>query len=230
MEKELLSLPINSGHSALVYVCLVMVCLLYVLIFSYYQEQSKRLLSASVNSKTKSTLSRIDSETINKVGRYMNLLFFINILLFVYAAAYRYHLYERLSKLQLTFIIVGVLCLFLLKYFTHYFLALVFKTQHLAKQYLEELYLKLKLFGILLFPLILLLLFSPKYATIAVALGILAYSLIWIITAFFSIKLGLMSKSFPKYYPFLYICTLEILPLAIVGKIFQAPLTNLFGL
>ena len=172
MENELISIPVNNGHGVFVYACLVAVCLLYTLIFSFYQEQSKRLLTASVNSKTKSTLSRIDSETINKVGRYMNILFIVNVLLFIYAAVYRYNLYARLSKLQLLFLLGGVLCLFLLKYFTHYFLATVFKTQFLVKQYLEELYLKLKLFGVLLFPLILLLLFSPNYATLSVFIGV----------------------------------------------------------
>jgi hypothetical protein len=230
MVEERIILPVKDGHSVLVFACLAAVCLLCVLIFSFYQEQGKRLLSASLNSKTKSLLSRTDSETVNKVGRYMNLLFFLNVLLFVYGILHRYGSFEQLTKVQLLVLLLIVLFLFLLKYLTHHFLGFLFKTQDLAKEYLEELYLKYKLFGVLLFPLVLLLLFSNQFASVAVFVGISTYVMFWIAVAYFALKLGLMSKSLPKYYPFLYICTLEILPLAIVGKIFQAPLTGLFGL
>jgi len=230
MEQNFVILPVKEGHSGIVFFLLMLVCLLLVLIFSNYQEQGKRLLSASVNSKSKSLLSRTDSETIIKTGRYMNLLFFLNILLFVYGILHRYGLFEHLTKAQLFVVLGGVLFLFLLKYLTHYFLGFLFKTQDLAKEYLEELYLKYKLFGVLLFPLVLLLLFSNQFAGTALFVGFFTYVMFWIVVTYFSLKLGLMSKSLPKYYPFLYICTLEILPLAIVGKIFQAPLTGLFGL
>lgn len=230
MKGELIAYPVKEGHDALLYVILVLVCLLFVLIFSYYQEQSKKLLTASVNSKAKSLLTRIDSETVNKVGRYMNMLFFINVLLFVYGLWYRYELFTRMTTVHLLIIIGGVLFLFLLKFLTHYFLGVVFKVQDLTKQYLDELYLKYKLFGVLLFPLVLLVLFSNQFAGFAVFLGVSTYVVLWITMIYFALKLGLMSKSLPKYYPFLYICTLEILPLALVGKIFQAPLTTVFGL
>jgi hypothetical protein len=95
---------------------------------------------------------------------------------------------------------------------------------------LQELYLKYKLFGVLMFPIILLVLFSNKYAVVAVFIGCLTYVIFWAMMLYFVISQGLTSKSFPKYYPFLYICTLEILPLALVGKLFQAPLTSLLGL
>lgn len=229
MKNELISYPVKQGHDTFVYVCLVAVCLLCVLIFSYYQEQSKKLLVASVNSKAKSLLSRIDSETVNKVGRYMNVLFLINVLLFVYGVWYKYELFTRMTTADLLMILGGVLFLFLVKFLIHYFLGFVFKAQDLTEQYLEELYLKYKLFGVLLFPLVLLLLFSNKFAGIAVFLGVSTYVALWITMIFFALKLGLMSKSLPKYYPFLYICTLEILPLALVGKIFLAPMTSLFG-
>jgi preprotein translocase subunit SecG len=230
MQEKLIVSPVEQGHSVIIFVCLALVCLLYVFIFSFYQEQSKRLLTASVNSKAKNLVSRIDSETINKVGRYMNVLFFFNLLLFVYGTMYKYQVFNDFTKLQIFVFLIAVLALFLLKYFAHCFLGFLFKTQDLTKQYIEELYLKYKLFGVLLFPLVLLLLFSNSFAGIAVAIGVSTYVVFWITGTYFALTLGLMSRSLPKYYPFLYICTLEILPLALVWKIFQAPLTGLLGL
>lgn len=222
--------PVKEGHSALIYFSLVLVCLLCVLVFSFFQEQSKRLLSASVNSKAKSLLGRIDSESVNKASWYLNILFFINVLLFTYGLSYKYELLSTLGVSKVVLVSGGILLLFLSKYFVHYFLGFLFKTDDIAKQYLEELYLKYKLFGVLLFPLVLLLLFSPKYAGLAVFLGVSTYIVLWISVAFFALKTGLMSKSLPRYYPFLYICTLEILPLVIAGKIFQAPIVSFIGL
>lgn len=229
MNEELISYPVKEGHSSLVYVTLVAVCLLYVLIFSYYQEQSKRLLKASVNTKAKSLLTRADSETVNKAGGYMNVLFLINVLIFSYGLLYKYDLFQALGKLQVFVLLITVLLLLLAKYLIHRFLGVLFKTQELSKLYLEELYLKYKLFGVLLFPLTLPLLFSKSYAAAAVFISILTYVILWIRMIVYALKQGLMSKNLPKYYPILYICTLEIIPLAIVGKIFQAPMAALIG-
>lgn len=230
MENELIIHPMKAGHHAFVYVFLVLICLLSVFIFSFYQEQSIRLLSASVNSKSKSLLNRIDSETIKKVGRYMNLFFFMNLLLFVYGVFYKYEIFRDMSKIQITYLFSGVLFLYLAKFLLHYFMGFLFKNQDLIKDYLEELYLKYKLFGVILFPLLLILLFSNQFGQIALFMGISTYVLCWIMVSFFSLKVGLKSKSFPKYYPFVYICTLEILPWALIGKIFHRPLSLLFGL
>jgi len=223
--------PVKEGHSLLVYIALVLVCLLSVLIFSFYQEQSKRLLRASVNSKAKSLLSRIDSETVNKAGGYMNVLFIINVLIFSYGMLYKYkyELFQEFGKLEVFILLAGVLFLLFAKYLVHWLLGFLFKTQDLSKVYLEELYLKYKLFGVLLFPLILLLLFSESFAGVAVFIGISTYAILWVSMITYALKQGLMSKSLPKYYPFLYICTLEIIPLAIAGKIFQAPMARLIG-
>jgi hypothetical protein len=230
MENELIIYPVKVGHHPLIYFLLVLTCLLSVFIFSFYQEQSMRLLSASVSSKSKSLLNRIDSETIKKVGRYMNLFFFINVLLFIYGFLYHYNLFGEMSKIQIIYLFVGVLFLYLAKFLLHYFMGFLFKNQDLIKNYLEELYLKYKLFGVILFPLLLILLFSKQFGEIALFIGISTYVLCWIMVSFFSLKVGLKSKSFPKYYPFVYICALEILPWALIGKIFHRPLAALFGL
>lgn len=222
--------PVKEHFSTGLYFSLILVTLIITFLFAYYKEQSKKILSAAFNMREKNALNRADSEIIKKVSVYMNIFFFINILLFAYAVNHRYKIFNDLSGFQLFLGALCILFIFLLKYGIHYYLAVVFKTKEFAHLYLEDSYLKYKLYGVFLFPLILLILFSNRFAEAATIIGIVGFLIIWILKSYYGLKLGLISKIFPKQYSFLYICTLEILPLVLLCKIFWEPMNSLLGI
>tara|TARA_B110000211_G_C13873672_1_gene461999 strand:+ start:68 stop:760 length:693 start_codon:yes stop_codon:yes gene_type:complete len=230
MTGELLINNAPEGHSYWVFIALVMACIVAANITGLYREQSQKILVASINERTKGSLNRTDSDTISKVSKYLNIFFFINLLLFVYALVYRYKLLDKYNTIHLYQIFGGVILVFLVKFLIHLFIGTLFKTEEYAKLYLQDSYLKYKLFGVFIFPLILLILFSTKLANLAAGLGIAGFFTVWILKSYFGLKLGLLSKSFPKHYSFVYICTLEILPLVIAGKILKEPIATILGL
>lgn len=222
--------PVKEHYSSGLYFSLILITLLITFLFASYKEQSKKILSAAFNKREKNALSRVDSEMIKKVSVYMNMLFFINILLFAFAVNKRYQVFNDLTGTQLFLSALCILFIFLLKYGIHYYLAIVFKTKEFAHLYLEDSYLKYKLYGVFLFPLTLLILFSNRFAQTATIIGVLGFMIIWLVKSYYGLKLGLISKNFPKHYSFLYICTLEFLPLALLCKIFWEPMNSLLGI
>lgn len=230
MESSLVANLVVHRHSWQLFLFLIVISILYAVLFGYFSEQSKQILAAAVKTQSRGLLERADSEMMKKVGKYMNLLFFSNVLLFIHALINHYGFFAQATTgeyLLLFSIVIGV---FAIKYLFHRFLGTLFKTEQETFLFLENLYLKYKLYGVFVFPIILTVLFSNTFAQVAVIVGILGFFIMWIISTLFALRLGLMLKSFPKYYSFLYICTLEILPLALAVQIFREPLTSLWSI
>lgn len=222
--------PVDQPYPGGLYIALIAVSLLLAFLFAYYRDQSKKILESAFNKRAKGSLSRADSEIIKKVSRYMNGLFFANALLFAYAVNLKFKVFERLSWHQYLAGGTVILLVFLLKYALQKFLAIVFRTKQESNDYMEDSYLKFKLYGVFLFPLLLLVLFSTTFSEIALYIGLFGFLFIWLLKSYYGLKLGLVSKSFPKHYSFLYICTLEILPLVLLWKIFKEPINTLLGI
>ncbi len=224
MTGELIINNTPEGHAYWVFIALVIACVVAANIMGLYREQSQKILVASINEMAKGSLNRADSDTISKVSKYLNIFFFINLILFVYALVYRFRILERYNSVTLYHIFGGVTLVFLIKFLAHLLIGNLFKTEEYAKLYIQDTYLKYKLFGVFVFPLILLILFSTKFAHFSAGLGIFGFFTVWILKSYFGLKLGLLSKSFPKHYSIVYICTLEILPLVIACKILKEPI------
>jgi len=230
MTGELIINNAPEGHAYWVFIALIAACVVAANIMGLYREQSKKILVASINEISKGSLNRADSDTISKVSKYLNVLFFINLILFVYALVYRFRILEKYNTINLYQILTGVLLVFLSKYLIHLLIGTLFKTEDCAKLYIQDTYLKYKLFGVFAFPLILLILFSAKFSHFAAGLGVVGFFVVWLLKSYFGLKLGLLSKSFPKHYSIVYICTLEILPLVIVCKILKEPINAMLSL
>lgn len=226
---DIVPIPVKESPAVLVYITIAAVTLMLAIVLGYYRDQSLKIISAAFNARKKGALSRTDSEMVSKVGRYLSLIFYVNLLLFLYAIHYRFDTQLKISNQQYVLLSIGVVLFFILKNVLHYFLAIIFKTQDYAQLYLEDSQLKYRFFGILLFPLVLMTLFSQHLSQFAVISGVIGFLVIWLVKSYFGLRLGLMSKSFPKHYSFVYICTLEILPIALLCKIFIGPINSLLS-
>ena len=77
-----------------------------------------------------------------------------------------------------------------------------------------------KVSGIIVFPFLILSVYSPFNPIIILNLSIIIYCLLFLIKYFRMIYLGFFKSSFSKTHLFIYLCTLEILPLIVVIKYF----------
>ncbi|HAG15671.1 MAG TPA: hypothetical protein DCG69_03980 [Bacteroidales bacterium] len=111
----------------------------------------------------------------------------------------------------------GVFSVYFLKFSAIWFLGKLFDTAVVTKQYLLDHYLFQITEGLILFPLLILYVYSSiqiiLFAAIAVLLMLWAYRLMR------AVRIGFGCTNFSWSYLFLYLCTLEVLPLFFVYKL-----------
>lgn len=122
-----------------------------------------------------------------------------------------------ISSLMLTTAIFAGLFLFqLIKLLVIHLTGIIFKTSETARQYQLNSMIFNHIIGILLLPVIILAFYWDSRDIIFVAIAIA--SLLLLYRTFRGLLTGLSNSSYNLFYLFLYICTLEILPLIILFK------------
>lgn len=207
----------------------VLISILFSLLFfawiiNNYRTHVKKIFSASLNEKVKLSIEREDSETIKKVGVYLNILYFISLGLLFYAMDYRFQIVGSNSFFNYVVANVLIALFFIVKYGVHYFLGWVFDTKLLTYNYLNDSYYKFKVFGVIAIPMILLILFSNQLFYYVSLLCVLIFSLLWLLKCYKGLLYSYQFKRFPIFYAILYICTLEILPIILIGNVLITPL------
>ena len=98
-------------------------------------------------------------------------------------------------------------------------LGFILKTKDLSKLAVFFSMLFDRTLGFLLFPLVVLLyFFSFEVSTIVLVISFVLFLILILMKLFWIWKLGTNSFGLPQFYIFLYLCTLEIFPLLILGK------------
>ena len=126
--------------------------------------------------------------------------------------------------LTINFIFFGS---FILKILFIYVLGELFQEGANSKLYISHSLLINKVFGVVVFPLVLLIAYSQNFVGFFLYSSIIIYFLSLTFKWYKGIKFGLSLSEVPIIYPFLYICTLEILPLFVFAKIFLMPLDKI---
>lgn len=98
-------------------------------------------------------------------------------------------------------------------------LGFILKTKDLSKLAVFFSMLFDRTLGFILFPLVVLLyFFSFEVSTIVLAICFVLFLILVLMKLFWLWKIGTNSFGLPQFYIFLYLCTLEIFPLLILGK------------
>lgn len=215
-------LPVSPNFFVLISILFSLV--FFAWIINNYRTHVRKIFAASLNEKVKSSIEREDSETIKKVGVYLNILYFISLGLLFYALDYRYQIVGSNSFFNYVIANILIALFFILKYGVHYFLGWVFDTKLLTFNYLNDSYYKFKVFGVLAIPMILFILFSNDLFHFVSFLCVLIFALLWLLKCYKGLLYSYQFKRFPIFYAILYICTLEILPLLLIGNVLITPL------
>lgn len=119
---------------------------------------------------------------------------------------------------QVFLILFGVIVLFYLgKFISIWFLGLLFETRQISYHYLLDHYLFYISEGIILFPLLVLYIYSGMQFFIYASAAVLI--ILWAFRLLRAIINGLDCTNFSRSYLFLYLCSLELLPIFLLYKL-----------
>lgn len=185
--------------------------------FYYYRNHIKKYSLALLSNREFNDLVRDESKTSRKASLTLNIFFLLSYSQFIFVLVSK--LYDSSIRTYLITQLV-VLILIGLKYISIYFLGILFQTKSSTQLFLNSMFASNKVFGLFLFPLFLVSTYSIKYGGYFFITSLVIWCVFNLFKWYSGIKLGLSVSGIPKIYPFLYICTLEILPIAILAKMF----------
>lgn len=195
----------------------------------HFHGYTKNILLANINNLIQIENTRDESNNSRKAGYWLNAFFLLVLSLLLYSSVdsfftSQYQLNE-VSKLFLCF--AAILLGFTLKFFIKKLLGIVFQKEELTSIYFTQTGVKDKAFGIVIFPLLILYTFSLPLKEIAFY-GILVISGVYLILRWVNgVIIGIKQGNLPYFYSILYICTLEIIPVALAVKVFSEAILSL---
>ena len=186
----------------------------------YYHEKRLKLLGSAIF-KRSTAVQLIRESPVYAHRSFFPLLsiFIISMTLFIYQAV---EVFSPGSSdgIKTFFLFAEFLGIYigysLLKIFSIWLISITFKNPETAREYIQNILIYNLVLGILLLPLLLLIIYTYHELFIYLAAGIAI--LIMCLRFIRGIAIGLSDPKFSLFHLFLYLCTLEILPLAFAAK------------
>jgi len=195
--------------------------------YNFYS-YSKNILLANLSNRALGEKNRDESNTNRKAGYWLNSFFLLVASMLLYKAIslvpdLPFNM-EDGGKLGASFGLV--LLIFGVKYSIKKFIGIVFKKEELTNLYFNQIGIKDKAYGIIVFPFLLCYSFSLPLKDFALY-SILGFTAIYLLLRWVSgVLIGIKHGNLPYFYSILYICTLEILPIALAIKVFSTPILS----
>jgi hypothetical protein len=198
---------------------LILSFIIYTITQFLYPKRLKQIFNASFGRRYINQLIRDGGLFEERITIGLLFIFFTTTSTFIFQAI-RFILNIELPYPVLTFfgIFVGLFLFWLLKVSLIKFLGFVFMNQSAAFEYNLTSLVYLQVIGLLLLPLSLPAIFQNPYLFTKIGLAFVLVGLL--INLLRGFLVGLYNTKFSLFYLILYLCTLEILPLVIVIKIF----------
>ena len=138
--------------------------------------------------------------------------------------------FSSFNHLGHLFLTLGVVVfLFVFKYMVKKIIGKIFQKERLTEACLSRLGIKDKGYGLILFPLLILYNFSLPLKEISLII-ILFISCVYLLLRWINgVLLGIKHGNIPYFYSFLYICTLEIIPVLLIIKVFSKPVLSILA-
>lgn len=223
VEADRLGLPVrekNSFNTDWVTILFVLALILFASIRGSYSKYIGYLFQSLISYSTSFRLFREKNYSISHAAFRLDLIFYFTFSLFLYQVVEVFQLELVNDNLLLFAVSFGVVTgYFILKKMAYYFIGLVFESVSETSEYLFNLDNFNRTVGIVLFPVVVLINYYPyENPVFVVVAGIL------MVTVFYAFLLQrgiliLLRKQFSIFYLFLYLCTLEFLPLFLIYNV-----------
>ena len=189
--------------------------LLIALLKAFYWRFTKQLFLSVFSQRYANQYLKEENVFTERVTLLVTLIMLINISLFLARSIYG----TNLSPIDFWNIIVIIAMFFIVKMILIRLLGHIFMLKSLAKLGVYFSFLFDRIMGLVLFPIIVFMFFSPINASsILITLSLSIVVLFLLIKLFWIWKIGIGGFGLPKIYLFLYLCMLEILPLLVLSK------------
>ncbi len=223
IDSKTLGLPVrekNSSNTDSLTILLLLLLLLFATVRVGYSKYISYLFQSLINYSISSRLFSEKNYPISHGAVRLNVIFYFTFSLFLYQVITFFKvrlIHESLPLFVLSLIVV--LSYFIVKKAVYYLLGLVFETSAETSEYLFNMDNFSRTLGIVLFPVVVLINYYPtENPVFMVVTGVVLVGVFYA----FLLQRGiyiLLRKQFSLFYLFLYLCTLEILPLLLIYKV-----------
>ena len=197
----------------IIFVLLIFSFLLIAILRSFYWKHAKLLLMGVFAQRYANQYLREENAFTERVSFITFLLMSINISLVILK------LIPKNSILEIFSLIAAVMLFFIIKTLIVLMLGIIFQLQDIAKLGVFFSFLFDRVLGFYLFPLLILLnFFAFNITPIILLLVAIIFISLLLLKLFWLWKIGVNAFGIPHFYIFLYLCTLEISPLLLLGK------------
>jgi hypothetical protein len=197
----------------IIFVLLAISFLLIALLKSFYWKHAKLLFMGIFAQRYANQYLREENAFTERVSFITFLLMSINISLIILK------LIPKISVLETFSLIFGVMLFFIIKIGLILLLGSIFRVKDIAKLGIFFSFLFDRVLGFFLFPLVIVLYFFTFNITPFVMLIVaIVFIVLLLLKLFWLWKIGTNAFGFSHFYIFLYLCTLEISPLLLLGK------------
>lgn len=193
-----------------------------------YKAYLKQVLIANISNRINSDKKREESNQVRKAGNWLHLFFLLtsSILTFIGLSMLN-ESGKTFTDAQLLLISLGIVFIgYITKYALKFFLGFVFQKKELTTYYFNNVGIRDKAFSIVILPLLILQYFALPLKEITFWAIVLISSIYLALRWVSGVITGIKHGNLPFFYSILYICTLEIAPLAICVKAFSMPILN----
>ena len=209
---------------------LIIIFILFVWLKIVYGKKFKQILNAFIANRAVSQLLREEQALSNRVSVFLTVIFVLVGSLFMYQIDlfYGWHLLASLGYIYYLKLCLLITVVYFIKVQTVKLLGFIFKTHNQASEYIFNIFLFNKMAGLFLLPIVICLAFmkviSPVFFIYA---GVALLALLFLYRCARGLIIAFSNSKISKFYLFVYLCTLEILPLIVLMKAFSGKISIL---
>ncbi len=195
---------------------------LFVLLYAKNRKRLNQVIKAFYINRFASQLAREEVSIVNRVSVILSIIFLFSMTLFTWQVVMFYGWAEEMDESYLFFSILAVLVgVYVVKFSMIKFFGFVFKTVKEADEYALTVLLFINSLGLFLLPIVVCIAFAQNVSIgIFINIGLYTLGLFLLTRIIRGLIIGFNSIRVSKLYLFLYLCSLEILPLVIMVKFF----------
>ena len=213
--------PKIVNHENWLFIIFVLVIFLIGILRVFYQKKFTLFLNAFISKRFSNQIIREENALTQSTSVVLSIIFFISISLFLFLASRFYHKTIAGSSEWQKFgiILVGCVIFYFFKLIANKTIGTLFKAYKEIEEYIFNQFLVIQVLGILLTILCILLSYSMIFnKEIIILMGLIILVLGFVVRMIKSFSIVNLNTYSPVYI-FLYLCTLEILPLIIIIKL-----------
>ncbi|MBC8266822.1 MAG: DUF4271 domain-containing protein [Flavobacteriales bacterium] len=202
-------------YSDTFFIILTFDLLLIALLKAFYWKFTKQLFLSIFSQLYANLYLKEENVFTERVTFLVTIIMLINVSLFLSKAMFD----NNLNLIAFLKVFAFVSVFFLSKAIIIHLFGYIFMLKSLAKLGVFFSFLFDRVMGITLFPIVVLMFFSPLISSPILLIFSVVIVILFLLIKFFWIwKIGIGSFGLSRYYLFLYLCTLEILPLLVFTK------------